>query len=174
MKKYRKINNEVFYTVGDFAVVGVEDLAFLKEQAIRNARKRCRLCTHAGPEDMIHEMFIVFHRDAYVRPHKHIGKAESLEVLEGAVDIVFYDNDGKIVREVGLGTRESGADFYCHVAGNFFHTLRIRSEFISFKEVACGPFRREDTAFADWSPEDKDTEGVSEFIRILRQKGSTG
>ncbi|MDE2223604.1 MAG: WbuC family cupin fold metalloprotein, partial [Candidatus Omnitrophica bacterium] len=97
---YRKFNDEVFYPADKFVTIDGTDLAFLKAEAMKNLRRRMRLCAHQTVDDRIHEMFIVHTRDAYVRPHKHLNKTESFFLLEGEVEVVFFDDDGGIIRKV--------------------------------------------------------------------------
>ena len=43
-------------------------------------------------------MFIALSDETYIRPHKHLNKSESLHVLEGSADVVFFDEKGKITK----------------------------------------------------------------------------
>lgn len=96
MIKIRKESDEVLYPEEDVVLLQPADLQELKRLAVMNPRQRVRLCAHHTPNDQLHEMFIVHTRDCYVRPHKHLGKVESLAVLEGEVDAVLFDNDGDL------------------------------------------------------------------------------
>jgi hypothetical protein len=51
-----------------------------------------------------------------------------------------------------------------------FHTLLIRSDVLVFHETTDGPFDRRDTAFAPWSPEDRDVEAANAFMSGLHDK----
>lgn len=166
---YKKINDEVLY-FGDGAVtVSLRDLAFLKEAAQKNPRKRIRLCAHSSVDDKIHEMFIVHGKEAYVRPHKHLDRGESFQVLEGEVDILLYDDQGRITQVIEMGDMASGKCFYYRIASAVFHSLRIRSKVLCFKEVTSGPFNPAGMVFASWAPEESDAMGVREFMRILHK-----
>ena len=48
--------------------------------------------------DQLHEMFIIHTKDCYVSPHKHLGKVESMSILEGEVDVILFHNNGKIMK----------------------------------------------------------------------------
>ena len=50
------------------------DLLRLIDQAQFAPRQRARICSHRTVDEAIHEMFIVHHKTAYVRPHKHCKK----------------------------------------------------------------------------------------------------
>lgn len=167
--KYKKFNEEVLYPRESVVTVSACDLAFLKEAAVKNPRRRIRLCAHAGTEEKTHEMFIVHGRDVYVRPHKHLGRSESFHVLEGQVDIILYNDAGQLMQVIEMGDMPSGKTFYYRITEPLFHTLRIRSEIICFKEVTAGPFNPETTVYAPWSPDEKDTGGVRRFMQIVKE-----
>jgi cupin fold WbuC family metalloprotein len=99
-------------------------------------------------------MLIVHGRDCYVRPHKHLAKSEAFHVIQGVVDIVLLDEAGKVVEVIKMGDYASGRKFYYRLADPLYHTLLIRSDWLIFHEITNGPFKREDTIFAPWAPEE--------------------
>ncbi len=115
-------------------------------------------------------MLIVHERSAYVRPHKHPGKTESTHIIEGLVDVVIFDDDGRIERVIRMGDYASGGIFFYRMAKPVFHTLIIRSDILVFHETTSGPFDRRDTVFASWAPEDSDEHSVSIFMAQLDDK----
>jgi len=152
MIKIHKESDEVLYPEEDVVFLQIAETQELKRLASLNPRHRVRLCAHRSPKDSLHEMFIVHMRDCFVRPHKHLGKVESMAVLEGEVDVVLFDEDGSIRRLIQMGTPSSGKVFYQRLADPIYHTLLIRSEFLVFHEITEGPFLRESTVFPDWAP----------------------
>jgi len=152
MIKIRKESDEVLYPEEDVVYLQLTHIQELKRRAVLNPRHRVRLCAHRSPKDTLHEMFIVHMRDCYVRPHKHLGKVESMAVLEGEVDVVLFHDDGSIRRIIPMGTQNSGKVFFQRLADPIYHTLLIRSEFLVFHEITEGPFLRESTVFPDWAP----------------------
>jgi len=142
MIKIHKESDEVLYPEEDVVFLQIAETQELKRLASLNPRHRVRLCAHRSPKDSLHEMFIVHMRDCFVRPHKHLGKVESMAVLEGEVDVVLFDEDGSIRRLIQMGTPSSGKVFYQRLADPIYHTLLIRSEFLVFHEITEGPFLR--------------------------------
>jgi cupin fold WbuC family metalloprotein len=165
----RTLSEEVLVAEGPIVTIGSDDIAELKRASLVTARKRIRICTHTDTDDLLHEMLIVHAAGAYVRPHKHEGKSESMHVLEGEADVVFFDDEGSVREVVQLGAYGSARRFYYRVDTPVFHTLLIHSDFLVFHEVTNGPFRREETAFAPWAPEEDDEAECLAFQQRLVQ-----
>ncbi len=161
-----KESDEVLYPAEEVVVVEATDLTQLKRLALLNPRQRIRLCAHHSPGDRLHEMFIVHTSDCYVRPHKHLGKAESMAILEGEVDVVLFHDDGTIRQVIRMGDLNSGKLFYYRLSEPIYHTLLIRSQFLVFHEITEGPFLREKTVFPDWAPEERSADQRAFVARI--------
>lgn len=164
-----KIGPDVYVTGEDFPSVGRPEIEYLNGLVNTSARGRVRLCTHKVNEDRQHEMFIAFTGGNYVRPSRHLGKDESLHMLEGSGDYFFFDEAGRVVDTVSLGTYGSGHQFYCRIPASADHALLIRSDRIAIHETTVGPFRREDTVFAPWSPAEGETAAVEKHLSELRR-----
>lgn len=156
-------SNEVLYPKDDVVLISNVDLDELKRLALLNPRQRVRLCSHRTPDDSLHEMFIVHTNECYVRPHKHFGKAESMAVLEGEVDVVLFHDDGSIREVLTMGDIASGKTFYYRLSDPIYHMLIIKTDFLVFHEVTQGPFVRDQSAFAEWAPKEND-EDMNDFI----------
>ena len=163
---------EVRYATDAIVLVDATDVARLKREAEQNARRRIRLCAHHSVESRLHEMLIVHTRDTYVRPHKHLGKSESFHVIEGDVDVVIFDDEGGVTDVIPMGAFASGRPFFYRIAEPLFHTLLIRSDVLVFHETTGGPFRRDDTVFAPWAPDDGDA-AVKRFLADLDARITT-
>lgn len=168
--KTKPFNSEVLYP--DEAIVKVDrtDVAELKARAEQNVRKRMRLCAHRGTGDSLHEMLIVLSRNTYIRPHKHLNKSESFHVIEGAGNIVLFDDDGKVTDVINMGDYASGHCFYYRITDTCYHTLVIQSDILVFHETTRGPFLREQTVFAPWSPVEGDAVAIVAFMDKLRNE----
>jgi cupin fold WbuC family metalloprotein len=163
MTPLTKLNDEVLVASSPLVQLGRADIEALKRQALTNPRCRIRICAHPDTADRLHEMLIVHTRGAYVRPHKHLQKSESVHIIEGEVNVVFFDDAGAVAEVVRMGDYGSGRKFYYRIGGPRYHTLLITSEFLVFHEVTNGPFRREDTVFAPWGPEEADAAACAAF-----------
>ncbi len=173
MIKTRSESAEVLYPDENIVVVDSADLQELKSLALLNPRQRVRLCTHRSPNDQLHEMFIVHTCECYVRPHKHLQKAESMAVLEGEADVVLFHEDGSIRQIIQLGAANTGKVFYQRLPEEIYHMLIIRTEFLVFHEITEGPFLPGNTVFPEWAPAeqgDNSKEFTSQIELLIRKK----
>ncbi len=165
--RFKKFNEEVYFSDEKIVKVAHRDIEFLKEKAEHNERKRVRLCSHKDVKDSLHEMLIIHMKDVYVRPHRHLHKSESLYVIEGEAYAVIFDEAGNIARVIRLGDYQSGHRFYYRVSDPVYHSLLITTEFFVFHETINGPFNKSDTVFAPWAPEEGDFSSVTEFKKKM-------
>ena len=144
----------VFYNEDPIAEVGRDWYEKLKRHAFEADQKRARLCLHSGPDDLLHEMIIVFHRDTVVRPHRHSVKSESFHMIFGELDIVLFDENGKPTRIVHMGDANTCKTQVYRLSRPIWHSVIVRTEYAAIHEVTNGPFRIEENEFAPWSPEE--------------------
>ena len=168
MIQFKKINNEVFYTEKNISQIKDSDIAFLKDNINNTEKKRIRLCTHLNEKDDTHEMFIALSNETYIRPHKHFNKSESLHVLEGSADVVFFDDEGKISNIIPLSDASSKSCFYYRINEPIYHTFIVTSKIFIFHETTQGPFKKSDTIFAPWSPEEAEHDKIAKFVSKLK------
>jgi len=168
----RAQNPEVYYS--DDAIVTADDatIAELKRIAAQNPRLRSRLCTHPDPASGLHEMLIVHHRQAYVRPHKHLGKPESFHLIEGSARVVIFDDAGQINDVLDMAPYGQGKLCYYRMPDEVFHTILITSEWLVFHETTAGPFDPSRTAFPDWAPDGSDTAAAGRYMARLASEAA--
>jgi cupin fold WbuC family metalloprotein len=161
--KLRKVNDEVFVAEAQIVRAGKPQVDFLKRQAARNARGRARICAHRSNDDALHEMLIAISSNSYIHPHRHVRKTESFHIVEGAVDVVMFDDTGSITDVVELGDVSTGRNFYYRLSDSVFHTLVIHGEFLVVHEVTNGPFFKEETILAPFAPGEERPDAVSAY-----------
>ena len=166
--KYRKVNNEVYYHTDEFSNLEKLDVDFLISKL--KHQKRVRICMHKDLNDDIHEMLIAMKKRVYVRPHKHLGKSESMSVVSGSADAIFFDEEGNIKKVIEMGDYSSGKTFYYRIDKNYFHTLIIKSKTFVFREVVKGPFDKSKTVFAEWSPQESSLKSVNTYRKQLEMQ----
>ena len=67
------------------------DINFLDEAILKSSRKRSRILSHRSSEENLHEMFVIYNNETFIRPNKHLGKDESIFILKGSCDFFFFD-----------------------------------------------------------------------------------
>ena len=165
--KCRRINQEVLVAQDPIPAVGPEEIRALIVKSDGNPRQRIRICTHSDANDRIHEMLIVHQRGVYVPPHSHIAKTESFHVISGLADVVIFDTQGLVQQVIPIGDWSTGRKFFLRIPPDCIHSLRVLSDHFVFHETTSGPFRREDTLFPAWAPEESDLPGVARFMDRL-------
>lgn len=160
-----KTSDEVFIALDPIVKWGDEEIAFVKRAAAASPRKRARICAHRSNNDALHEMIIALAASSYIRPHRHIEKAESFHIVEGEVDVAVFDEAGKVVDVIELGGPGSGRRFYYRLSHSAFHTLLIRSEYLVVHEVTSGPFAPERTLAAEFAPDEKQHDAAREYMK---------
>ena len=167
-ERFRSAGSEACWARQGNSQVSSEDVADWKVAAGVSPRKRYRLCAHQS-EDSVHEMIICLDRDTYIRPHLHLDQTESMHVVEGLAQLVFFDEQGRITSKIPLGPYGSDRIFYHRTGESVYHTLVIESPCLVVHETTSGPHRPEKTVYASWAPEEATPE-ASSFLRKLREE----
>jgi cupin fold WbuC family metalloprotein len=163
MMQIKRLSPEIYFANQPIVAVGPEEMSFLNDNVQYTERKRTRLCAHQDTEEKLHEMFVVYTNSTYMRPNKH-PKDESVHILAGSADFVFFDQAGNITDVLQMGDQASGKPFYCRVPKEIYHTMLMRSERVTLHEGLSGPFRKDSTTiFAPWAPLESDVPGIQTF-----------
>ncbi len=124
-------------------VVGPKEFDLLKSMVHGTSRKRISICTHKDVNDPLHEMFVCYTKETSVGIHKHVGKDESFQVLEGELSFILYndhqDVDALILMQAGD---------YVRVPKDRFHSIVLHSVYCILKVTTTGPFERDKTVWA--------------------------
>jgi len=171
MKEWKKLSKStsVYFPkkINNYISLSKKKTDFLKkEKHLINLKSR--ICSHSNNKVKIHEMFIFHKKGAYVRPHRHINKLESFHLISGKATIIFFDNNGELKKIIKMGDYKSGKTFYYKIFKSFFHTVLIEKD-ILFHEVTSGPFVKNKTIYAKWSPEEKNNDEVKKYLLKLKK-----
>lgn len=158
---------EVVQAEGGIVQVTTADAARIVRMGTTNARKRARLCAHPDSTDRLHEMLIVLDRGTYIRPHRHANKAESFHIIEGELDVVIFHDDGTVRDVVRMGPYGAGRAFYYRIMEPCYHSVLVNTPHALFHETTNGPFDRNGTEFAPWSPAEGEP-GAAQYAESLR------
>jgi len=163
-----KKSSDVYLAPGPIASIGSEEIDYLRCELAGNAKGRVRVNLHPADADTLHEMFIAIKQDSYIRPHKHPHKSEAFHIVYGEVDVVVFDDDGRIQRVVSLAAGGSSKAFYYRMSKPFFHTLVIKSDLLVVHEITNGPFVKDGTEQANFAPaEDADLSTINAWQKQL-------
>ena len=167
----RGMNNpEVIFNTNKSISLTGRNIEQLVRAAEKNSRNRIRFCVHQTEDEPLHQMFIVHPRYAYVRPHMHVEKSESILILDGDLDYIIFDERGNIKERLQMGAYNSGKHFFQRTGPEIIHTLLIHSEWLVFLELIEGPFVKTETKYAEWSPPESDHDSAADFVRALKRK----
>lgn len=161
---------EVIQATNEITTVRRQDLQVIKDNAARSSKLRSRICAHKSSTDKLHEMIITLQRGCYIRPHKHPNKAESFHIIEGLAYVVIFKENGEIAEVIPMGDYYSQYNFYYRIESPLFHTVVVLSDQLIFHETTSGPFHKEETIVAPWSPPEEDVAGQEDFIEKLRSE----
>ncbi len=170
MKNFKKINDQVFYTKSTITSISHDEISFLKLNADKSVKKRIRICTHLNEKDNLQEMFVALSKKTYIRPHRHHNKSESLHVIYGSADVIFFDDNGNINKIISLSKDSPNSFFYYRVDKPIYHTFVIKSDCFIFHETTQGPFKKIDTEYAPWSPKENENDKIIIFNAQIKQK----
>ena len=169
MKKLTKVARSIFYPnrKNTYLFLSGKNTNFLKRKK-NLSKSKSRICSHLSIKEKTHEMIIYHKKGVYVRPHKHINKKESFHLINGQADLVVFKNNGEISNVVSLGNYKSKNFFYYKMLKPSFHTLIMREDTL-FHEVTSGPFKRKDTLFPSWAPNEKNKNDVKNYLKKLNK-----
>ena len=156
--------SETFFSGQEIIEIKENQLDDLKVAATKAPLKRARFCLHHNLTDQVHEMIIAFCQESYIRPHRHTNKSESFHIIEGKLAVIFFDDEGNVTRQIKMGTVGSDSIFFYRLSSNLWHTVVPLSDFVIIHETTTGPFIKEESEFAPWSPAVDDPKGIERFL----------
>jgi cupin fold WbuC family metalloprotein len=147
-------------------VIGRDHVGQVLHASRASDRQRMILPFHKSHEDPLHRMLNALQPGTYVQPHRHLStpKAEVFVVLAGAIDMLIFEEDGRIAQAARL--EAGGAKFAVDVSPGIYHSFIARSQDTLLYEVKSGPYEAlTDKDFAPWAP----AEGTGEVPRFLER-----
>ncbi len=126
-------------------------LAELGAKAAASPRLRAHYNIHSGPGDPVQRFLVVAQSDSYFRPHRHSTRAELALLLQGAVDVLLFDEHGRVLERHPVGA--DAGNFAYETSPGVWHTLVPGASGCAFLEIKEGPYDPLTAAqFADWAP----------------------
>jgi len=168
--KLQELSASVFVAASAISHISERELSILREAARNSPKRRARINLHLNDDDLLHEMIIAVARESYVRPHSHPCKSESFHLIDGAVDVVIFDDAGAITQVISLDARRGEAPFYYRMSRPFFHTIIVRSDLLIMHETTNGPFRSGSAVYAPFAPAENDFAAVHAYMVELTRR----
>ena len=160
---------EIVYSAQDPVVcITKSEIDFLRDVAERSSLGKARVLLHGSPENELHEMLIVHSFGQYIRPHINDHSAKSFLVLDGAMVVVMYRDEGTINDHVHLGEFGSNTPFLLRLEEPVFHTIVPISKTVIFLETIKGPHM--ETRYATFAPPPKDIFQVERYMTRLMEE----
>lgn len=141
-----------------FHLVGEAQVRQLIGQATNSPRMRSHLLLHGGPEDQVQRLLIAAEPATYVRPHKHSQQWEMLALHRGSLDVLIFDETGKLLDRAALNP----ASPVVQIQMSHWHNCVVREANTMILEIKPGPYRPNE--FANWAPAELDQQAAN-YVR---------
>jgi len=130
----------------------------------RKARESPRLRTnhnlHEVPEATIQRLAVKLRQGTYIRPHRHPQRWELGLVLQGRMDLVLFDDEGRLTERITMTPMRGTLAVELPVAQ--WHSYVCVSDAATFFEVKEGPYDpKTSSEFAPWAPAEGDAQAAA-------------
>ena len=133
-------------------------------EAENSERKRAHYNLHKTFDEAVQRICIALKKGTYVRPHHHLqkNKWELIMVLQGALNLVIFDDTGVISEKLLLTPGSSISAM--ELPANLWHTVYPETDETVIIEIKEGPYTpTEESDFAQWAPRER-TQNVTDFL----------
>lgn len=147
-------------------IIDQDRIRALSAQAQASGRRRSNFNLHPELDDPVQRFLNAIEPGSYVRPHRHVHPAAKWElfvVLTGAVAILVFDDDGRVLERSELD--EGGPGIAAEIPAGAWHALAALKPGTVLFEFKQGPYAPlSDKDFAAWAPRE-DEPGAAEMAR---------
>ena len=158
--------SEVLKNTQNFFSLDSNFLNKIKTEYQKSEKKISRLLLHNSPKDKVQEMIICFGKNTKIYPNCSKGKSESLNVLEGKMKLINFDNDGNVTKKLNMQPLGSSSDPFLYRFNKCeWHTMVAISELVMVHEILEGPFDNNKTLNPKWVPDN--SESLTEFYKKI-------
>jgi cupin fold WbuC family metalloprotein len=147
--------------------ITTNELHELAGKAADSERLRAHMNVHDTLDANVQRLFIATEPETYMRPHRHPEdhKWEFFVVLEGAIDLLIFEEDGSLQQRIPMAPDKTRA---VEVPPGTWHAYVCQQSGTLALEVKEGAYIPTPEAdFAPWSPAEG-TEGAAEFRDWMR------
>lgn len=139
----------------------------VSSQAQHSPRLRKNHNFHPSDEFCSHRLLNGMEPGSYIRPHRHLdtNKDESMVMVRGAMGVIAFDDEGKVVLAKKLSA--CGEAIAVDIPHGRFHTVVSLEQGTIFFEAKAGPYRAlTGEERAPWAPDEASPE-AAEYLREL-------
>ncbi len=132
--------------------IAADDLAALVLRARESERQRAHLNVHDSLDAPVQRLFIAMEPETYIPPHRHspANKWEFLALIEGALDLLIFADDGTLSQRTALTPARIRA---VELPPGTWHGYVVREPGTVVLEVKEGPFTpTPEDDLAPWAP----------------------
>lgn len=153
-------------------VVESAELARISLRAAAAPRGRANFNLHPELADPVQRFLNAIEPGSYVRPHRHAlaeGRWELFVILSGAVAVLVFDDEARVVERVELDL--TGGALAVEIPPGVWHALvalKPGSVMFEFKPGPYSPLSDKD--FAAWAPAEGDPAAAAWVERYCRAK----
>jgi cupin fold WbuC family metalloprotein len=138
----------------------------LAAKAAASPRARAHHNIHLTPADLVQRFLVVARGQSYFRPHRHASRSELALLVRGRVDVLTFDERGRVTARYGVGEGTDNIAYETPQAT--WHTVVPGPCGGAFLEIKEGPYDPATAVeFATWSPAEGDA-AVPDFQVWLR------
>ena len=138
------------------------------EEASQSQRHMARLLMHFDHESPVQEMLIALGRNCAVMPNRSVGRSESLQVVQGELLLIIFDDNGNVIKRVEMGPAGSGKVFLYRLSSTPWHTMIPLTKMVVVHEALEGPFKQSSEPLPDWVP--GDSESLKRFLKEIEMQ----
>ena len=161
------IEKDVIFNENSLVRIDAAVIEDVKERARTSDKGRFRFCLQHSSQDELHEMIIVRNKNDYGRPDKHLHTTESHTIIDGAMLVILFEENGDI-REVFELSKESCFTYRIDI--DIYHMQIPITEQAVYYEVKQGPFTEKSNIFPEWAPHPEDRDAVERYMMELKKK----
>ena len=111
------------------------------------------MCFHQNIDVALHDIIIEYDQNTYIPPNKHIGKSETLCILQGEIEIYFFTDNGECFKVIKLSAENINIPFLVRVPPNTWHGINVVSDLpCIIKETISGPYDHNSLQWATFAP----------------------
>ncbi|MCE5277930.1 MAG: WbuC family cupin fold metalloprotein [Planctomycetaceae bacterium] len=160
--------DEAFFNTQRVLPVDQALIERIKVRALASPRGQFRLCLHQSIQDAVQEMIIAQRQGVFYPPHCHDDTSVSVQVLQGRLTVIIFDDNGSVIERHDLQPHGQGGEFCLRLSKGCWHMNLPRSPMTVFYETLAGPFLRETAnRFPAWAPASGDPQAVRDYLSSL-------